>query len=77
MRSDSFFFFIYLIGGKLLYNAVMVSTIEQRKSATIIHISPLSSASLPSPNPTPLDHISTYLWNLENVLVDTAEEGEG
>ena len=55
----------------------MVSTIEQRKSATIIHISPLSSASLPSPNPTPLDHISTYLWNLENVLVDTAEEGEG
>ena len=68
---------MFLTGGKLFFNVVVVSAIQQCKSATIIHISPLSSASLPSPNPTPLDHISTYLWNLENVLVDTAEEGEG
>ena len=32
----------FLIGGKLLYNLVLVSAIQQRKSAIIIHISPPS-----------------------------------
>ena len=35
-----FFFLIYfLIGGKLLYNIVLVSAIQQYKSAGIMHLS--------------------------------------
>ena len=43
------FYFIFLI-----YNAMLVSAIQQCESAIIIHKSPLSSASLLSLHPTPL-----------------------
>ena len=48
-----FLFLIYfLIGGKLLYDVVLVSAIQQCESAIITHISPPSWVSLPSPTPT-------------------------
>ena len=34
--------FIFLIGGKLLYNVVLVSAMQHRESAKNIHISPSS-----------------------------------
>ena len=46
--NKAFFFFSFLIGRKLQYNVVLVSIIQQCKSAIIIHISPSSWASLPS-----------------------------
>ena len=42
-----FFFNLFLIGRKLLYNIVWVSAIQQRTSAKIRHVSPPSWASLP------------------------------
>ena len=55
--SPLFIFLIYfLIGGKLLYNVVLVSAIQQCKLAIIIHISPPSLVFLPSSHPTALDH---------------------
>ena len=52
-----FIFLIYfLIGGKLLYNVVLVSAIQQCKLAIIIHVSPPFLVSLPSSHPTALDH---------------------
>ena len=46
----------FLIGGKLLYiGVVLVSAIQQHKSAIITHLSPPSWVSLPSPQPTPSD----------------------
>ena len=45
---------LFLIGGELLYNIVLVSAIHQRESARGIHMSPLSWTSLPPPtHPTP------------------------
>ena len=39
----SFFFLIYfLIGGKFLYNVLLVSAIQEHKSVVIMHISPPS-----------------------------------
>ena len=34
------FFNLFLIGGKLLYNVVLVSAIQQSKSVITIHMSP-------------------------------------
>ena len=45
---------MFLSGGKSLYNVVLVSAIQQRRSAIIIHVSPPSCASLPCPHPTSL-----------------------
>ena len=36
------FLIYFLTGGKLLYNVVLVSAVQQLKSAIIIHISPSS-----------------------------------
>ena len=33
------FFILFLIGGELVYNVLLVSAIQQHKSAIIIHIS--------------------------------------
>ena len=46
--NKAIFFFSFLIRRKLQYNVVLVSIIQQCKSAIIIHISPSSWASLPS-----------------------------
>ena len=43
--------FYLLIGGKLLYNVVLVSAIQEYKSAIIIYIWPPSWTSLPCPPP--------------------------
>ena len=59
-RSLFFFFCIidfivliyFLVGGKLLYNGVLVSVIQHCTSAIIIHISHPVWASLTSPHPT-------------------------
>ena len=45
----SLFLIYFLIGGKLLYDVVLVSAIQQYKSAIITHTSPPSWASLPPP----------------------------
>ena len=57
-RSLFFFCIIYfmvliyfLVGGKLLYNVVLVSVIQHCTSAIIVHISPPAWASLASPIP--------------------------
>lgn len=47
---------IFLIGGKLLCNVVLVSAIQHCKSVIIIHMSPPSWVSLPFPHPTYLGH---------------------
>ena len=49
-----FYFNLFLFGGNLIYNAVLVSAI-QHKSAIIIHILPSLELSS-SPYPTPLGH---------------------
>ena len=56
MPCPQVFNFFFLIGGKLLYNVVLVSASQQRKSAIIRHfISSLLSLP-PLPHPTPLGH---------------------
>ena len=61
--QEFFFVLIYfLIGGKLLYNVVLVSAVQQHKSAIIICIPHPCWASLPSPNPTPLGHHRVPGW---------------
>ena len=62
--KNSFFLMYFLIGGKFPYSVVLVSAIQQCKSATIIYLSPPSCASIPSPHPTPLDHQSARLDSL-------------
>ena len=36
IKAKYFFFICFLIGGKLLYNVVFLSAVQQHKSATII-----------------------------------------
>ena len=43
---------LFLIGGFLLYNIVLVSAMCQHESAIGIHMSPPSSTSLPLPTPS-------------------------
>ena len=63
MLDSSLFYF--LIGGKLLYNIVLVSAVQQCKSAIIIRMSSPSRASLPSPYPTQSESsLSTKLGSL-------------
>ena len=45
---------LFLIGGYLLYNNVLVSTIHQHESAIGIHMSPSWTSSHLPPHPTPL-----------------------
>ena len=54
VRSSMIYFFIYiLIGGKLLYNAVVVSALQQCKPCTIIYVpSPVSLPPLPASHPS-------------------------
>ena len=47
-----FVFIYFLTEGKVFYNVVMFSALQQHKSAIIIHISPLSWASLHPPIPS-------------------------
>ena len=56
------FFYLFLIGGKLLYDVLLVSAVQQCESAVSIHISPLSRASLPSAHPVPLGHHRAPDW---------------
>ena len=51
---DSIFFNLFLIGGQLLYNVVLVSAIQQCESAINIQLFPSSWASLSPPHPIPL-----------------------
>ena len=59
-HCNSILFFKYLIGGKLLYNVVLVSAIQQCKSVRFkyiyiyiyIYLSPPSWDSLPDPIPS-------------------------
>ena len=46
----------------MVYNIVLVSAIQHRESVIIIHTSPPSWVSLPSPNPIPLGHHRTLGW---------------
>ena len=48
-KAESHFF---LIGGKLLYNFVLVSVVQQRELVINIYISPPSTASVSSPHHT-------------------------
>ena len=41
MFAVGFFFFLIFFGVELLYNIVLVSTVQQSESAIYIHISPL------------------------------------
>ena len=52
----SFLSSFFLTEGKLLYNVVFISAIQQHESAVSTHISPPSRASLPPPQPIPLGH---------------------
>ena len=52
-KKESFFLHLFLTGGKLLYNVVLVSVMQQPKSGIIIHISPPFWAS-----PLPPFHLS-------------------
>ena len=45
---DFFFLLYFLTGGKLFYNAVFVSALQQFESAIIIHTSPLSPPITPA-----------------------------
>ena len=53
---------LFLTEEKLLPNVVLVSAIQQRKLATIIHVSSPSGACLPSPHPIPLGHHGVLGW---------------
>ena len=62
-----FFFFLclfvhFLIGGKLLYNSVLVSAVQQCESIMIIYVSLPSGAFLPCPHPTSLGHHRAPGW---------------
>ena len=62
-KHGVFFLLIYfLIGGKLLYNVVLVFAIRQQTSAIITHISPPSWAILLSSLPIPLGHHRAPAW---------------
>ena len=50
----SIFLNLFLIGGPLLYNVMLVSAIRQRESAINIQLFPSSWASLSPPHPIPL-----------------------
>jgi len=52
----------FLVGGKLLYNVVLVSATQQCKWAIILQISPPSSAFLLSPHPILLVHHRVLFW---------------
>ena len=52
----------FLIGVKLIYNVLMVSAVQQNKSAIIIPISPPSWASFPFLHPIPLGHHRVPGW---------------
>jgi len=51
-----------LLGGNFLYNAVLVSDMQQHSSTIIIHTWPPSLPSLPSAHPTLLCHQSVQGW---------------
>ena len=53
---------IFLVGGKLLYNIVLVSNIQQCESVIIMHVFPPSWACLSLPHPSPLGHHRTPGW---------------
>lgn len=53
---------ILSLGGHLLYNGMLVFAIQEHESATIIRISPLSRASLPTRHPIPLGHHRAPSW---------------
>ena len=55
-HGREFFLSRFLVGVWLLYNAVLVSAVQQRASAIRIHVSPPSWACLPPPNPPPVLH---------------------
>ena len=60
-----FFFSLFvhfLIGGKLLYNSVLLSAVQQCESITIIYESLPSGASLCCPHPTSLGHHRAPGW---------------
>ena len=61
----------FLIGGSLLYNTGLVSTIHQRESAKGLHVSPLSRTSLILPTPShPLDlHRAPHVSSLGHAPV--------
>ena len=63
-HSASFLFFVGSIWGKLLYSVVLVSDVQQHKSAVIIHTPPPAGASLTSPSPAPPGHQSVRLGPL-------------
>ena len=50
--QDMCFLNLLLIGGQLLYNALLVSVVQQRESATNIHVSSLLNPLL-TPHPIP------------------------
>ena len=54
-NGREFFLSRFLVGVWLLYNAVLVSAVQQRASAIRIHVSPPSWACLPPPS-HPLGH---------------------
>ena len=49
LPSPFYFFNLFLIGGQLLYNIVLVSALHQHESAIGTHMSPRSGTSLPPP----------------------------
>ena len=60
----TFFLIYFLFEGKFLYNVIMVSAIQQHKSAIIIHIAP------PSSHPShPSRFLKNIIYNSESITI--------
>ena len=59
-----FLIYLFLIGGQLLYNIVLVSAMHQHESFIRMHMPPPSWPSLPSPTPAPASRLSEHrVWS--------------
>ena len=69
MEVYSFLFVCFQFFYLNFYSVVLVSTIQQCKSAVIIHTSPSSLASFPSPHPIPPGHHRAPDWARQRINI--------